>query len=183
MVYFVTGEKNQGKTSFLIKMYNLLEQAEKGYPDQSFPGSSVDGFVTVKEFSGGEFAGYSLKHLKTGKKIPFISFREKKESGFRIVYEKGPFVFYKEGLDFGERIVNRCLENGIARIFIDEVGKIELEENLFFPVLMKILGSNSWEKLFLGVRKDFIFEIIAKFNIKNYQVIECSQKISKELIF
>lgn len=155
MIYLVTGEVNQGKSTWLLDTY---QNQLKG-----------DGFYNRKVYQGDCFVGQEIVHLATGEsqllscKNGFIPDKWHEECSY------SGFSFSKEGLDFGRVIVGNALFNQNQPVFIDEIGPLELEGKGFSEVFFNAIIAAV--ELYVVVRKKCLVSVIRQFGITEYQVI------------
>ena len=88
--------------------------------------------------------------------------------------------YYDNGMKFNQdnfdTINGYLLEinNNKKNLIIDEVGWLELEENGLYKGLTNILRSKTIKKLYISMRYDIYKELINKFGIINYDLIDLS---------
>jgi nucleoside-triphosphatase THEP1 len=116
---------------------------------RSVPGAA--GFHSVKIESEGRRIGYDLVDLKSGASVPLAREREHIPSGWRETLSHGHFSFSEEGFKRGEEIVIEALESGVKAIFLDEIGKLELEGRGFAHLIGRCLKAGA--DLYIGCRK------------------------------
>lgn len=155
MVYIIVGKINEGKTTKLLSLY---KEREKG-----------DGFIIKKIYIGDIYVGQEIMRLSTGESMAF-SYKE----GFVPVHwwesEKfSTYSFSVEGLKFAENIVLGIEENNIEPVFIDEIGPLELQQKGFYKLLIRLLQKD--KEIYITVRENCVKEVIEKFNIKIYKII------------
>jgi len=164
-IYIVTGDKDQGKTTFLKNFYEAVSNNSC---------LQIDGFITVKIFNK-KFEGYNLLHLEGKRETKFIRISADKKFKENEILNYGPFSFYKDGIEKAELIVDNASKNGKEILIIDEIGKLDLSGNIFFNILKVVLSEKRFEALFLGVRNEFIPPVKREFGIedKDLRVIDC----------
>lgn len=93
----------------------------------------------------------------------------------------GRFHFYTAGFEKANSIVMKSLTQKHDWLVIDEAGKLELEGNGFYRSITKVVTlysiNNCSGNLLITVRDSLFDEIIAFFNIKDYQVINHLEKL------
>lgn len=155
MVKIVTGKINSCKSTKLKKYY-----------DDSLKG---DGFIAEKHMQGNFVQHYDLIHLSTGQRIPYIVRNDFYDGKEEIIYQKGPYLFYKSAFDTVEKMVDEFICKNISPIYLDEISLLELEDKGFHKVLKKCLASNM--NLCLVVREDLIDKVLNKYQIRKFEFI------------
>lgn len=160
-VNIITGEMDAGKTTELIRRYHEL------------PAGTVDGFASIKVFSEqGEFEGYDLKRLATGKTVPFIRLRKEDELRAQqdcFIFDR--FTFLRGPLAAAEQVIRDSLSDpSIRTMLLDEIGLVELQGNGFCSALKVLLESE--KELYLCVNRRNLDPVTKKFGIGAYRLIE-----------
>ena len=155
MLNIVTGKINSGKTTRMIELY-------KCHP-------SGDGFVSSKNMRGNMVHSYDILHLKTNEKRLFVIHQEFVKEMPKIACQIGPYLFLQETLDFIYDAYRNMIKQGVAPLFIDEIGMLELHDQAFHDIFKELLESNS--DIYAVIREDLIDDIIQKYSIKNYKMI------------
>jgi nucleoside-triphosphatase THEP1 len=101
----------------------------------------------------------------------FINF-EKKESDSTTI-PVGRFHFIEESFNIASQwTLDQVQSDNINLIIIDELGKLELQDNGFHQLADKLLTQNSNSKNLLLIIRDFLLDdITAKYSINNYQLV------------
>lgn len=157
MIYIVTGEINQGKTSLA---YSLYESNRIG-----------DGFLAPKLFVKGQFAGYQIQHLSSSEIRPMAFINSFRPDDIKIRFQFQDFLFTEQGFDLASKIIDQVIKNKISPVFIDEIGPIELFKkkglhNLFKRVLQKNCD------VIVVVRNFLVERLLDVYNIRNYELIK-----------
>jgi len=164
-VNIITGERDAGKTTELIRCYHEL------------PAGTADGFASIKAFSEqGAFEGYDLKRLATEESFPFIRLSkddavQDPKDGF--VFDR--FTFLREPLASAEQAIQNILSDPLIRtVLLDEVGPVELQEKGFCNVLKMLLESD--KELYLCINSRNLDSVAKKFGIEPYRLIEVEKQ-------
>lgn len=155
MVKIVTGKINSYKTTRLKKYYDMTKIG--------------DGFIALKTMKDNLVYKYDLIQLSNGEVIPFIirdTFDDLKKE---VLYQLGPYRFYKEAFEIVEEKIEEFIIKGIEPIFLDEISLLELNDLGFSQVLKKLLDKKI--DLCLVIREDLLDKVLTKFKIKNYEII------------
>jgi len=159
-VTFITGEFDSGKTTKLIDLYNH-QTSQK-----------ADGFACIKRHDGpnGSFSGYDLRRLSTGVTFPFIILKDQYRNQFTTHFEHARFVFSRNTLHWGTQVLEDDLaDEGIERLFIDEVGQLEIKGSGYDSILRMLFQCD--KQLVLCVSMNNLIPIIRHYDIKEYDVI------------
>uniref|UniRef100_A0A7C4Y4K0 Nucleotide kinase n=1 Tax=candidate division WOR-3 bacterium TaxID=2052148 RepID=A0A7C4Y4K0_UNCW3 len=161
MIYIITGEKNAGKTRYIIEMIKSMKR--------------TDGFITVKNMDKGKFVGYNIMRVLTGEKVPFIRYNKKLLKEDDILLEhKSKMFFLKKGYNFAKKILFEAKKMKLENFIIDEIGELELEGKVFSEILEEAI--NSFNNVYITVRSDFVDKVIKKFKIKDYKIITIERR-------
>jgi len=135
-----------GKTSTGLRLLSLLRQS----------GVRVGGFLAPRVLDGDETIGYSLIDLATNATYPFAGLK-------RTDVPVGRFFVSEESLAVADRAVTAAL--GDARVvFIDEVGRLELNGGGHAPAVRRLLASEALPILL--VRDELVDEVMREFGIE-----------------
>lgn len=140
-----------------------------------------DGFLSKKIFAGPDdktFTGYEITRLATGQSMPLAYKTGYIPGGWDEIYTCGPYCFSKAALEFAHGIIDELIDRGIAPVFIDEIGPLELRGKGFAPLFKKALDTR--EDIYVAVRNFCVSDVIEKFHIRDYQIIKagsCPQPI------
>lgn len=166
MIKIITGKKNSGKTHYL-----------QTHLDDIGP---CDGVLSIKLFDKKNFKGYGLRQIVTGQIKPFILYQDdgiRQEACYTTL---GNFIFLKEGLEFGQKILQHAFKSG-CHVVIDEIAQLELRGQGFYDSLtygialqnnqMSNMKEDVWD-LYLVVREGLLDQVLDEFNIKYFQLIK-----------
>ena len=112
MIYIITGEINQGKTSLAYSVYKSNRIG--------------DGFLAPKMYKDKKFVGYHIEHLTKGEQYPFIYTKSALPDKEDVELQFRNFAFSRRGLRLAEKIINKCIADKISPVYIDEIGPVEL---------------------------------------------------------
>jgi len=137
------GGVGSGKTSTGLRLLSLLRQS----------GTAVGGFLAPRVLEGNETIGYSLINLASNTTHPFADL----EPGG---VPAGRFFLSEEGLSIAERAVTAAIEDAQV-VFVDEVGRLELEGRGHAPTIRRLLAAEPVPVLL--VRDEFVNEAARAF--------------------
>ena len=166
MIYIINGTVDEGKTG---KMISIYRQVRRG-----------DGFISQKKFAGknsGDFIGYEIVRLSTGERKELARKTEHLPVRWDEVFRCGPYHFSKSGVDFAGDIIDDIISQGIAPIFIDEIGPLEIAGKGFAPLLKKALKTG--KDIYLTVRNHCVEEVVKTFNIRGHRMIPVNKDDEK----
>ncbi|MFC1724927.1 NTP transferase domain-containing protein [candidate division KSB1 bacterium] len=153
-VIIITGETNSGKTYTVSKIVHLcLEQ-----------GFTTGGIVTVDASKIGEKSVLNAKDLRKGTEKTLAT-----KEDIKTDIKTRLFNFYPETLSWCNDVLSGSLESDI--IFIDEAGKLELENKGFAESLKHILR-NYRGILVLSVKERVLTEFLSFNNIADPLILE-----------
>lgn len=155
MIHIVTGNMNSGKTSKLAAMYQFENEG--------------DGFVAVKEMQDDVVTAYHAMRLRTMEQRPFIAREGFLPERFEPCCAIGPYHMSKQGLDWIEHEIRDMVAKRVSPIYIDEIGRLELDGKGLDPIFRLCLASGL--ELYIAVRKDFIEPVLQKYEIQEYDLM------------
>ncbi|MBS3787153.1 hypothetical protein KGY79_03020 [Candidatus Bipolaricaulota bacterium] len=148
----VSGPVGSGKTRLIKKVVARLKREDKE------PG----GVLSPRLMNSGETVGYDVVNLTTGDRRSFV---RSNPPGRKV----GRFFLKPDGLKFANRAVSEAA--GVRDpVFVDEVGRLELEDNGLAPSVKELLSSRS--QAVLLVRDEFVPEAREVFEISEYDEIK-----------
>jgi nucleoside-triphosphatase THEP1 len=147
MMQFITKREGKSREKALLEAFGAN------------PGAA--GFYSRRIESEGERLGYDLVDLRSGDSVPLAREHEKLPARWNTALSHGHFSFCVEGFAEGERIVKEALDAGVKAIFLDEIGKLELEGRGFAPLIDRCQAAGA--DLHIGCRKMNIEGIRGKF--------------------
>jgi general stress protein 26/nucleoside-triphosphatase THEP1 len=142
----LVGGIGSGKTSTGLRLLHLLRQSEV----------RVGGFLAPRKLEGDETIGYSLIDLASNTTHPFAGLEP---DGVHI----GRFFVSEKSLAMADRAVTTALGETQV-VYIDEVGRLELDGGGHAPAVRRILASNVIPVLL--VREEFVDEVVGEFGIE-----------------
>ncbi|MBN2601895.1 MAG: hypothetical protein JXR87_07875 [Candidatus Marinimicrobia bacterium] len=148
MIFLVTGDVNEGKTSYMQSLYRELGEG--------------DGFICPKVMNRNILVRYDIEQLSSGKAMPFAAPLENVRNDWDEQCRFGNYSFSKQAIQYAERVIDKIIEDKTEPFFIDEIGPLEIENrNGFHSITKKIIESGL--EGFIVVRKSMIDKFIQKF--------------------
>lgn len=165
-VCIVTGEKEEGKTTFLSKCVDLLIEEK----------ISTGGFLAHGIQEENERTGYALTNISTNETLVLSSIKPRK-----TWKQFGRFYFNPEALVLGNSILlgDAILNKKI--VIIDEIGPFELMGEMWSDGLSGIL-ENFKGILILSVRRAMVMKVIFHWNLTNPLITDISGDNPSELV-
>ncbi len=156
----ITGKIHSGKSSLAMKLATHTEQENL----------KISGIIAKGLWKNDIRHGFDLIDLSTGKKVPLA--RQQKSSSENQVTR---FEFFESGLKFGSKALakEKCVNAKI--IFVDEVGKLELAQDGWAPMLFPLLSIKTAVHIWV-VRENFIEAVCKTWKLKNPDIINCNEK-------
>ncbi len=142
----LVGGVESGKTATGLRLLSLLRQSEV----------RVGGFLAPRKLESDETIGYSLIDLATNTTHPFAGLEP---GGVRV----GRFFVSEKCLAMADRAVSAALDD-TSVVFIDEVGRLELEGGGHAPAVRRVIASDVVPVLL--VREEFVDEVVREFGIE-----------------
>ena len=146
-VFIITGEQGAGKTTCLSAVADILQR-------RNIP---VSGFVAEGEWQDGRRTAFHIRDIGSGKSHALCT--NKPAPG---LINFGRFWFDPATIDKGNSIIAGAPEGSL--IVIDEIGKFEVEGNVWSDSLNAVASSGT-NPLLITVRKGMVDNVSARFNL------------------
>ena len=155
-INIITGERHTGKTTFLIHRIQQLKDS----------GHSISGIISRGTFVDGKRYSFYIQDVSTQEE-QLLMCSEPKSGTEKI----GKFFFAPHTFEWGTSVLQKAIKNPTKVIVLDEIGKLELEDNKgWAPVLKDLLQTKT--QLFLVVREEWVSKFIEKYQLGSYQIIQ-----------
>lgn len=129
-----------------------------------------DGFVMVKQMENNVVKNYHLMRLSTNEKFLFVIREENQTPDFIVGCQIGPYLFEQSVLTYAKEQFKQMIHDKVTPLFLDEIGILELQGKGFFTMMEQLVASNL--EAYIVVRSDLIHQVVEKFGITNYQIME-----------
>ncbi|MCK4920583.1 MAG: hypothetical protein KAS71_06020 [Bacteroidales bacterium] len=148
-IFIITGAIEGGKSIFLNDLSEFLRLFEK----------SICGFISRGQFTEEGNKDFILKDLSTEKETHLASRLEL--PGY---FNFGKFYFNPTAIKKGNKIIQKAIDSQSKILIIDEIGPLELSEEVWHESLIEVLN-NYRGILIFSTRKRLIEGVISKFEI------------------
>lgn len=152
-VYIISGDKMSGKTTRCREFAMALK-------DRGF---LIGGFIAPGEIEEGRRGKIFLQNLKSGENILFAD-REARD-GWQHIQS---FYFDPKAVKTGE-IWLQAHQSQSDYLFIDEVGRFDIQGEIWGNILPKLINSSN--KLVLSIRDVFVDEVVSHFKMDSYKIV------------
>ncbi len=157
-VFFITGEVGEGKSTLLKHIVRHLK--EKGFQPK--------GIIAEGHWENGTRSGFDMININGGSGIPLC--RHYNTDNWIPL---GRFFFSPEAIQYGQDILKQAESNDTEVVVLDEIGKFELEGQLWANALTQLVQKN--KILLLSVRKRFVQSVINKWNLNEVAFLQAGQ--------
>jgi len=147
-VVIVSGKQGEGKTTQCLK---LADEAVK-------EGRIIGGFVAPGKWQDGLRHSFDLLDLRT-RNVYELASRDKKEGWEKV----GSFYFNPETIKIGEIILREHVKDS-EWLFVDEIGKFDIQARVWGPIMKEILPISSFT--IIAVRENFVDDVKDYFGIE-----------------
>ena len=154
-VFIVTGDVGEGKTTFVTELIEILK----------LNSIKIAGFIAPSIFENNIKKGFLITNIKT-QCSKLLCMNEYINGFFNI----GKFYFNPEGINMGVELIQPENIKEDNLVVIDEVGIFELD-NLVWSESIDNLIKKTSKNLLLIVREGLLENVIEKWQIKNYTLI------------
>lgn len=163
VTFIVTGDRNEGKTSFLRRLIHYLKHPDK----------RINGFISPGKINKSGSKDFILQFL-TEKQSVHLASREKYPGYDRC----GAFFFNPKAVNKGKAIIEESLKSMSNIIIMDEIGPVELQGEVWHDPLKDII-KNYTGILIITVRKEMLERVKEYFEIVNPFIVDI-KKINPE---
>jgi nucleoside-triphosphatase THEP1 len=163
-IYIVTADKHAGKTTFIKELVAQMEISKKPYS-----GFFAESIWDINK----QHIGYKLVTLPSQKEVHLCNRTNTSWNQF------GSFYFNPNAVKIGNEILEYSVEGSI--IFIDEIGRFELDGNLWADAFSKLV-INKKNTIIIAVRRLFLDEVIQKWNLSNAIILDATTDCTEDLV-
>ena len=156
MLNIVTGRINSSKTTKIAGIYNSKKIG--------------DGFISLKKMDGHLVHSYDILRLSTNEKRLLVIRDIYSDSNFVKCCQIGPYLFNSETVKYIENTLRELINQKVSPLFLDEIGLLELDNLCFHNIFTQMLKSDL--DIYVTIRKDLLDKILAKYKIKEYNLID-----------
>ncbi len=156
-VFIITGSQGAGKTTKVIEVIRYLK---KELPD-------VFGFYAIGKWESGWRSHFRIVDIQTGIDYQLCNRQQSADTA-------GRFVFTSKTVKLGEEIIASGMRRKGSLAVIDEIGRFELEEKVWFSAFHNLIKKNF--PVLITVRENQLEAIIAKFSLNRPLIF----KLNKE---
>ena len=164
-IFILTGERQSGKTTFLIELIRIIR--EKGFNPR--------GFISEGVHEGENRIGFNLTDISTGSKIELCNMVERPG-----MIKQGRFWFSREALDTGEEILRQAVSSKAEVIVIDEVGHLEISGKGWYDAIESATATSDAVHIWT-VRKSLINKAARRWNTGNVTVVDTNTALPDEI--
>ncbi|MCF8378506.1 MAG: hypothetical protein K9H49_02950 [Bacteroidales bacterium] len=148
--FIITGDVEGGKSLFLKDLSEFLILFEK----------SLCGFISRGQFNSEGQKDFILKDIASDTEIHLASRNE-----IPSYLHFGNFYFNPVALETGNHIIQTAITSGAKILIIDEIGPLELAEEIWYNSFCKALANYNGILIF-STRQRLINAVVDKFHIK-----------------
>ena len=154
-ITIISGEKHSGKTTKLLEIISDFKLRDISYT----------GILAIGTFKNNQRHSFDIVDISTQEKMEFMSVEPSIGSD-----KIGRFYINKNALEFGNRVLEKAIISNAKYLIIDEIGPLELDEKGWAPILNKSIETN--RNIIISVRKELLNDILKKFKISEFELIE-----------
>jgi nucleoside-triphosphatase len=164
MIFIITGEQGEGKTTFLQQVTGILTRY----------GIAVSGIWAEGSWKNSLRDSFTVVNVTTAEKMLLCN-REKEDGDY--AFRK--FYFKKNALLFGQKVL--AATNFSQLVIIDEVGGLELKGNGWAVSITELLKTG--KPMLWTVRKSLVNKIITTFFCGEYCTFPCGEFSPEQVAF
>jgi nucleoside-triphosphatase THEP1 len=159
-VFIISGKVSEGKTRFITDLNRRLRDRQ----------IATGGFYARRVMQDGQTLGYDLVRVDTGEAYNFLAVK-RKETANHI----GKYEINTDTLEIGKRTLAAENIQGKDVVFLDEIGRLELNGDGWSKSLEKLLAVTSL-CLVITVRKDYLDQVLRKYNLHHAMIFHVSSE-------
>ena len=152
-VFLITGEKAEGKTSFLVAVIQLLKAAN----------INCWGFYSKGWWKNNIRSGFDLVSINDESHLTLCT-KDPNPEWIKL----GPYFFNPEAITFAEELLKKPPSHS-QLLVIDEVGKLELQKKIWYNSIHKLIKRHNQDMIWC-VREKFVTDILDAFNVEHYTI-------------
>lgn len=166
LIVILKGEIHQGKTTFLIRLTELMLKEN----------IKLSGIISPGTFEDGKRSAYTLKFLPKGNELPLAGTTHNESwQPFKR------FWFNPEALKQGNEFLIQAGNDPEQWIIIDEVGPMELEGRGWSQAMAHLAGISHQKQLWV-IRQGIVEKVVEKFKINQPILIDINDLSPEEAI-
>lgn len=165
-VIILSGDIQEGKTTFLIRLIELLKQE----------GLTISGFTAPGVHEKGRRIGYDLEDIGTGQQMQFI--RDVQSKG---TFRHGKYFFNESGLEFGKELLSNTNTEEADLIVIDEVGPVEMKGKGWAEDIERLLSQVYVPQLWV-VRNSLLKKAMRQWHTGDIMMLEIDHEMLDETV-
>ena len=163
-IFIVSGPRGSGKTMFMNEVYDFLSVFE----------NNIRGFISRGKFNDEGQKDFILEVLGRKRKLHLAS--RKPVKGYT---EAGEFFFNPRAVRLGERVIHSAIKHKSPVLMIDEIGPLELAENIWHKSFLNAL--NTFEGIIIFTcRRKLIEKVTEKYKITEAFVEEVQKTSARK---
>ncbi len=164
-VFIITGDPQQGKTSFVMKLIERLKES----------GFMMGGFVAPGTFRNNRRHSFTLSDLKTGRSKPLCE-RAPEGDAHNV-----PFTFFPDGQQFGKQLLDPENLKDCEAVVVDEIGPLELQGKGWSGSVANLLKNSDAKQIWV-VRRSAVHQVIQKFGVDRAVVVDIESSTLEQAV-
>jgi nucleoside-triphosphatase len=170
-IVIISGEKNQGKSTFIKHIIDGFSAA----------GFSICGLYSPGIYVHEQKTGITVTDLTNGSRMQLADH----EPGWDPDMPAREWRFNQDAIEWGDQVLGQCIKKARDVLIVDEIGYLELEKGMGWKSIFPVLEKNNYIKAYLVVRNDLlgraleIWQTAQIISINNIESIE--SWLSKEV--
>lgn len=165
-IIILTGDIQEGKTTFLIRIAELLKSNR----------IKLEGFLAKGVHDSTGRIGYDLEAINNGEQMQFIR-NTPSEGAFR----HGKYYFNESGMEFGRELLNKNSLKGADLIVLDEIGPVEMKGKGWAGEIERLLSQLAIPQLWV-VRRTLLKKAMRQWNVGDVMVVDVVLDIPEDAV-
>ncbi len=146
-VFIITGKQGEGKTTKLTEVVRLLKKGKR----------PLFGFYATGYWENGLRSKFYINDINSGQSFLLCKRPD------NLPASGNGFVFLAETIKKGEQIITEGMKHQNALAIMDEIGRYELEEKVWYSSLNHLIKTNF--PVLITIRENGLAQVIEKFNM------------------
>ncbi len=156
MLHIVTGERDAGKSRFLMAHYHSHRQG--------------DGVVALKIVADGKVIGYDAYFIGQDRTVPLMRHHDALPDNFPKTQNIGPFYYDPTTFMIMNAYIIDLIQKKISPIYIDEIGRLEMAGQGLDRAMQ--YGFRPEGDVYMVIRDEFLHRVINHYRLQPVEIID-----------
>ncbi|MFA5235369.1 MAG: nucleoside-triphosphatase [Bacilli bacterium] len=160
MLHIVTGDRDSGKSRFLMEHHESHPQG--------------DGIIALKVFVEEKIVGYDAYFIGQNKRVPLMRYHDALPDDFPRGEKIGSFYYDAKTFMMMNAYLINLIQKKTSPLYVDEIGRLEFKGHGLDRVMK--YGFHPDEDVYLVIRDEFVREAISHYRLRPEEIIDVGAK-------